>query len=106
MKKKGWHRKPKLSQQILEVLGMGPDPPNSRWVDLKKQAGDAGEVSGGQVLVSIELLPKRAAEHLFPAGMGRGEPNQHPKLEPPKGRFNPAYVSIAFPVFLSEAVDQ
>lgn len=39
----------------------------------------------GEVLITIEILPKSMAE-LLPAGLGRSEPNAHPFLPPPTGR--------------------
>jgi hypothetical protein len=65
-------------------------PDHADWVDLQIKGKPAGEV-----LVSIELLPKAVADK-FPAGFGQSEPNQFPKLPPPIGRMrcslNPCYV--------------
>jgi hypothetical protein len=39
----------------------------------------------GDVLISIEILPKEVAD-ATPAGLGRSEPNANPYLPPPVGR--------------------
>lgn len=81
-----------LGQQLRESMGYGPDPPNSAWCKMKLHGEDAGEV-----LLSVELLPKAMADSLT-AGLGRQEPNENPTLPPPVGRLditkmgNPMYL--------------
>jgi len=63
------------------------------WLPLHAKSGAAGRPkSAGWVEVSVELVPAEVAE-AFPAGAGRAEPNDMPKLPPPTGRvrwsFNP-----------------
>lgn len=52
----------------------------------------------GKLLISLELLPKDAAD-AQPVGSGRNEPNQNPYLPPPAGRmkfsFNPFRLSMS-----------
>lgn len=44
------------------------------------------KIKNPKIRVSIECLTKKEAE-VSPAGIGRGDPNQDPHLEAPKGRF-------------------
>jgi hypothetical protein len=46
-------------------------------------SGQLKTVDVGEVLMTIELLPRTVAE-AFPAGKGRKEPNQHPVSELPQ----------------------
>lgn len=52
----------------------------------------------GRLLISLELLPKDAAD-AQPVGAARNEPNQNPYLPPPAGRmkmsFNPFRLSMS-----------
>lgn len=52
------------------------------WVECKNKAG----APGGQLLVSLELVPERIAKNI-PVGEGRDEPNHSPVLVKPSGRF-------------------
>ena len=50
------------------------------------------------MLISLELLPKEAAD-AQPVGVGRNQPNQNPYLPPPTGRmkfsFNPCTLAVS-----------
>lgn len=71
----------------------------SRWLTV--QRADEDDVTEkedmGEVLVTIEVLPKEAAD-ARPNGKGRSSPNDFPYLPPPVGRikwgslFNPLYL--------------
>ena len=52
---------------------------------IMKNGSDENEVKP-KILLSIDCLTMKEAK-VSPAGIGRGDPNQDPHLEPPKGRF-------------------
>lgn len=76
-----------FTEQLKEVIGLGPEPTDSKWVKLHMNRGEESS-EAGEVLMSIELLPRTLANELA-AGNGRSEPNDHPQLSPPVGRFDP-----------------
>jgi len=83
----------KPGESFKNALGLGPDPPNSNWISLERRSFKKGKEvvkSAGEVLVSIELLPKRlAVSDSYANGTGRSSPNLHPALPPPVNRFDP-----------------
>ena len=84
---------PGLWDQMLSVVGMGPDPDDGKWIELKQHnAATRKDIDKGALLVSVEILPKAMAE-MKPAGVGRSEPNSNPVLEPPVGRIDWTKVS-------------
>jgi hypothetical protein len=56
------------------------------WVQCKAINDNREEYNRGRVLISLELVPRSKAESV-PVGEGRSEPNVHPFLPPPTGRF-------------------
>jgi hypothetical protein len=59
-------------------------------------------VSAGEVLLSIELMPKKTAEsNDYAAGLGRSDPNTNPFLPTPLGRFDPS--RLLDPIYLLQA---
>jgi hypothetical protein len=52
----------------------------------KMVGGQAVQETLGKILVSVSIVPKEQAA-LAPVGQGRSNPNQHPYLPPPEGRF-------------------
>jgi hypothetical protein len=54
-----------------------------------KGPGEAGPSAEGEVLLSIEVLPAALANGSLLNGHGRADPNAHPELPPPLGRFDP-----------------
>ena len=73
--------------QLKDAVGLGPEPSDSQWVKLHLNRGEESS-DAGEVLMSIELMPRSLANELA-AGSGRSEPNDHPRLPPPVGRFDP-----------------
>jgi len=71
-------KKQTLWQKLKNQVGLGSGPDNSGWISMQ----------GGEVLLSIELLPGDIAEKI-PAGLGRSEPNANPELPLPEGRLDP-----------------
>lgn len=60
---------------------------NKFWLPMKRPNEDGVNIDRcGEVLVSIELLPKWKAD-ISKVGSGRDEPNVNPYLPPPIGRF-------------------
>ena len=47
-----------IGDQLRAILGEEEDPPNSQWVTLERRRGANKAVPAGEVLISIELLPK------------------------------------------------
>ena len=85
-------------------IGVGVEPPRAmRRVDeldkKGKKTGKRVKEERGEVFLSMELLPRKAAL-AKPAGFGRSEPNANPHLPPPVGRikwlkmFNPFYFIV------------
>jgi hypothetical protein len=68
----------------LGVQEKATDHPEATWINLQRRQGGVTE-SLGRILVTLEILPKRLAE-TTPAGFGRAEPNENPRLPPPEGR--------------------
>ena len=82
---------------VKNTLGM-TKPPNAEWLHMTWFNHETGKREDrGDILISIEILPKDIATR-FDNGLGRSEPNMHPRLPPPTGRFkfhmlwNPFYV--------------
>ena len=65
--------------------GIPLEPPRLQLCLAVRRVMFAGCVVQGSVLVSIEILPKKAAE-ARPVGKARKEPNMFPFLPPPTGR--------------------
>ena len=86
-KRKRARARTSFTEQLKEVVGLGPEPTDSKWVKLHMNRGEESS-EAGEVLMSIELLPRTLANELA-AGNGRSEPNDHPQLGPPVGRFDP-----------------
>jgi hypothetical protein len=63
---------------------VGADGDEKFWVDQLFHPNFPGK-SQGKVQLSVELMPKLKCVN-YPAGLGRGEPNQNPFLPPPEGR--------------------
>ena len=86
---------------LRELAGVDVYPRNAQWVPLYPAASRKGQAPGvvpkpsGEVLMTLELLPKSVAD-AFPAGQGRDEPNANPRLPAPIGRVrwsaNPCYL--------------
>eukprot|EP01029_Cantina_marsupialis_P007661 TRINITY_DN1863_c0_g1_i1.p1 TRINITY_DN1863_c0_g1~~TRINITY_DN1863_c0_g1_i1.p1 ORF type:complete len:1949 (+),score=644.05 TRINITY_DN1863_c0_g1_i1:310-5847(+) len=79
-----------------EFLGMGPEPEDAIWLKLMNKNWETGKMEKrGQVLVSMEIIPKQEALSKE-NGFGRNEPNVFPRLPPPVGRMhfslNPIYI--------------
>ena len=79
------------------MLGL-TKPPNAEWLNMTWYNHETQKREDrGDILISIEVLPKDIATR-FDNGLGRSEPNMHPRLPPPTGRFkfhmlwNPFYV--------------
>ncbi|CAM9163768.1 unnamed protein product [Choristocarpus tenellus] len=85
-------KKPSMWQNIKTNMGFGPLPAHSAWVPVKhlkpRKGGGLDHVTVGQLLISVEVMPKVDAKRLNNAG-GRGLPNEFPVLEPPEGRPDP-----------------
>ncbi|CAM9162703.1 unnamed protein product [Scytosiphon promiscuus] len=84
---------------IKEWFGVGKAPADAQWLELTRRDPEAGTVERmGKLLISLELLPKEAAD-AQPVGSGRNDPNQNPYLPPPAGRmkfsFNPFRLSMS-----------
>ena len=78
-------------KRLLMITGMGGDLPDTDWITLMgKKYGKSGAVKKtemrGKVLLSVEIVSKEDAE-ARPVGRGRSEPNMHPFLPKPTGRF-------------------
>ena len=76
------------------------DPEDAEWLPLTKFDHKTGQhIKEGELLVSIEILPKVEADGR-PAGFGRHAPNQNPTLPAPLGRLkfsiNPCYMLEEF----------
>ncbi|CAM9371706.1 unnamed protein product, partial [Hapterophycus canaliculatus] len=74
-------------------------PADAQWLELTRRDPEAGTIERmGKLLISLELLPKEAAD-AQPVGSGRNDPNQNPYLPPPAGRmkfsFNPFRLSMS-----------
>ncbi|KAG7378050.1 hypothetical protein PHYPSEUDO_010611 [Phytophthora pseudosyringae] len=87
-----------LVKSFMHRLGMGDDPEDASWLTMTTRDSHAGDrVRAGELLVSVEILPKHLAE-VRSAGLGRGEPNNFPFLPEPADRlhlsamWNPCYV--------------
>lgn len=87
-----------LVKSFMHRLGMGCDPEDGSWLTMTTRDSITGDrVRAGELLVSVEILPKHLAE-VRPAGLGRGEPNNFPFLPEPADRlhlsamWNPCYV--------------
>jgi len=100
----GCHEAPKIEKETLWTRiksgmgGMGETPPGAEWLKLKKQVKPGADpITVGQVLISIELLPKSVAA-VRPAGFGRAEPNSNPPLPQPEGR--PDFTKMWNPLYL------
>jgi hypothetical protein len=87
-------------QTLASYAGIDVRPRHAQWVTLERttrnrETGLLKQDKGGDILVTIELLPKPLATK-FPAGLGRSEPNQFPVLPKPAGRVrcsaNPCYL--------------
>ncbi|KAG6616562.1 Myoferlin-like protein [Phytophthora cinnamomi] len=87
-----------LVKSFMHRLGMGDDPEDASWLTMTTRDSHTGDrVRAGELLVSVEILPKHLAE-VRSAGLGRGEPNNFPFLPEPADRlhlsamWNPCYV--------------
>ncbi|UIZ28727.1 hypothetical protein KXD40_009391 [Peronospora effusa] len=87
-----------LVKSFMHRLGMGDDPEDASWLTMTTRDSITGDrVRAGELLVSVEILPKHVAE-MQSAGLGRGEPNNFPFLPEPADRlhlsavWNPCYV--------------
>ena len=66
----------------IEFLTEGDDKKKNKfWIDCYRKTQKSG-----RILCSLEILPMWKAE-LIKVGLGRKEPNDHPYLPPPYGRF-------------------
>ena len=112
-KEKGKKEKPDSTKEFIDSIkgfaGIIDTPPNSKRLtftmnvdelDKKgKKTGKRVKEERGEVFLSMELLPRKAAL-AKPAGFGRSEPNANPHLPPPVGRikwlkmFNPFYFIV------------
>jgi hypothetical protein len=69
--KKRKKKKQTLGEQLRAAMGEEEDPPNARWVTLERHKGSSKAHPAGQVLISIELLPKVSFwNHPFLLGLG------------------------------------
>eukprot|EP00941_MAST-03F_sp_MAST-3F-sp1_P004856 g4856.t1 len=80
---------------LKSQLGLS-EPKDGNWLPMYKHDFDTQEnVYMGQLLVSMEVMPKAVAASR-PVGFGRAEPNMNPYLPRPVGRFkfswNPMYM--------------
>jgi len=78
----------KAVQMRKRIKGSGIET-NQLWYDVyhPSEVDDEGKkVSQGKALISFEIMPKEVAEK-FPNGIGRSDPNFHPSLPNPVGRF-------------------
>jgi hypothetical protein len=67
-------------------VGLDVDPDDGSWLSISRLNRETMKTEKrGEVLITVEILPKTAAE-LLPAGLGRSEPNLNPYLPPPTGR--------------------
>lgn len=83
------------ARQLKSMLGAVQSivrPRHAKFVPMYKIHHGREVASGGvqyeqvgELLLSIEVLPKEVAER-YPAGLGRKEPNSYPLLPPPAGR--------------------
>uniref|UniRef100_M4BZV0 C2 domain-containing protein n=1 Tax=Hyaloperonospora arabidopsidis (strain Emoy2) TaxID=559515 RepID=M4BZV0_HYAAE len=87
-----------LVKSFLHRLGMGDDPEDTSWLTMTTRDSRTGDrLRAGELLVSLEILPKHLAE-VRSAGLGRSEPNNFPFLPEPVDRlhlsamWNPCYV--------------
>jgi hypothetical protein len=87
-----------LVKSFMHRLGMGDDPEDASWLTMTTRDSITGDrVRAGELLISVEILPKHFAE-IRSAGLGRGEPNNFPFLPEPADRlhlsamWNPCYV--------------
>ncbi|KAE9343857.1 hypothetical protein PR003_g8752 [Phytophthora rubi] len=87
-----------LVKSFMHRLGMGDDPEDASWLTMTtRDSHTRDRVRAGELLVSVEILPKHLAE-VRSAGLGRGEPNNFPFLPEPADRlhlsamWNPCYV--------------
>lgn len=77
-----------LVKSIKQRFGMGDDPDDAQWLVLKTKDSETGEqVTAGELLVSIEILPIYVA-NARAAGLGRSEPNNFPFLPEPADRLH------------------
>ena len=118
-KEKDKKEKPDSTKEFIDSIkgfaGIVDTPPNSKRLTftmnvdvLEKEGKNKGKPTGvrvkeerGDVFLSMELLPRKAAL-AKPAGFGRSEPNANPHLPPPVGRikwlkmFNPFYFIVRY----------
>ena len=72
----------KRKYERIEFLTEGDDKKKNKfWIDCYRKTQKSG-----RILCSLEILPMWKAE-LIKVGLGRKEPNDHPYLPPPYGRF-------------------
>jgi hypothetical protein len=57
-KKKKKVGKQTIGDQLRSIMGEEEDPPNSQWITLERRKGGNKPIPAGEVLISIELLPK------------------------------------------------
>ncbi|CAN0166928.1 unnamed protein product [Ascophyllum nodosum] len=91
------------TDELVDIIkawfGYGNIRDDATWLELTKRDAEAGTVERmGKMLISLELLPKEAAD-AQPVGVGRNQPNQNPYLPPPTGRmkfsFNPCTLAVS-----------
>ena len=71
---------------MKDAIGLGKDPDDASWLQINQLNRETQKMElKGEVLLSIEILPKAAALSQ-PVGLGRSEPNVNPYLPPPTGR--------------------
>ena len=84
---------------LKKLAGLEDDvhPENAAWLKMYTEYKDGKMCRefAGQVLISVEVVPKIVAEEA-PVGLGRSEPNINPQLPDPVGRMkfslNPFYL--------------
>ena len=87
--KEGKNPNPKLADEIEFDKGDGDMKgfKDRFWIPVKRPTDDDPEHRGGDILISVCLLPKDFAEK-SPQGPGREEPNNDPYCPPPEGRIS------------------
>ncbi len=86
-------------KNLKKLAGLDDDvhPENAAWLKMYTEYKDGKMCRefAGQVLISVEIVPKVVAEEA-PVGLGRSEPNINPQLPDPVGRMkfslNPFYL--------------
>ena len=79
----------KMKYEGIEFLTDGYDKEKNKfWIDCYRKTEKSGKI-----LCSLEILPMWKAEFIR-VGLGRKEPNEHPYLPPPYGRFKWSYNPI------------